>query len=67
MVYLPPVLPGSLPSSIAMSELWSVDAPTTDALEAALEGYVMTTGVSASFSRTAADWPTYDPDPRNVR
>ena len=48
---------------IAMSELWSADAPTTDALEAALEGYVMTTGVSASFSRTAADWPTYDPDP----
>ena len=47
---------------ISMSELWSADA-SPDALEAALEGYVMTTNVSASFSRTAADWPTYNPDP----
>ena len=48
---------------VALSELWREDAPPSDALERALDDYVMTTEVSASFSRTVDSWPTYDPSP----
>ena len=44
---------------VSMSELWSADAPSKEELRAALEGYVMTTEVSLSFSATADSWPVY--------
>ncbi len=44
---------------VSMSELWPPAGPSVDALERALDGTVMTTGVSASFAATYEGWPRY--------
>ncbi len=50
---------------VSMSELWSPMAPTADELNAALDGYVASTEVSAAFAATATSWPVY-PRPEDV-
>ena len=47
---------------VSMSELWPEGGPPPAVFEAALRRTVMTTGVSASFATTHADWPRYPRD-----
>ncbi len=47
---------------VAMSELWPESGPSSADFEAALTRMTMTTGVSASFATTYADWPRYPRD-----
>ena len=42
---------------LALSSLWRDSDPPADQLERALDTVLMTTGVSASFARSLADWP----------
>ena len=44
---------------VAMSELWPESGGSPAGFEAALTRTTMTTGVSASFAKTYADWPRY--------
>ncbi len=46
---------------VAYAELWDPGAPPAEALAAALEGTLSTTGVSASFAEHASDWPVVPP------
>ncbi len=56
----PPSHSPVLQRHVSMSELWPVDAPDSTTFEEALERYIMTTEVSASFARTAGVWPVYE-------
>jgi len=47
---------------VAMSELWPENGGSPAGFEAALLRMTMTTGVSASFATTYADWPRYPRD-----
>ena len=47
---------------VSMSELWPETGPSPADFEAALTRTTMTTGVSASFATTYADWPRYPRD-----
>lgn len=47
---------------VSMSELWPASGPSPGDFEAALTRTTMTTGVSASFATTYADWPRYPQD-----
>ncbi len=47
---------------VAMSELWPEVGASPAGFEAALKRTTMTTGVSASFAKTYADWPRYPRD-----
>lgn len=49
---------------VAMSELWPEDGASPAGFDAALTRMTMTTGVSASFAKTYADWPRYPQDER---
>jgi len=47
---------------VAMSELWPEDGASPAGFDAALTRMTITTGVSASFAKTYADWPRYPRD-----